>query len=242
MKAPAFQFYVQDFLIGTLHFTAEETGAYLRLLCEQWDKGYVKNDAEYIQNVTGVPKEKLARVLQKFTRSRSRMVNQRLEQEREKQRQYRDSRSRNAKNAGRPKKSYDSSEENICPALQSSTSSSSSKKKNPTTSDKAPSTGNYLPLADLKEKVSADTGFIAEFTRLGLYVHQVRDWLTAFNKHLTYLGETQKEERDYRHHFGHWLRKIDYQHTTPDDYQPGGASPPGKARNIVATSPFQSKN
>ena len=33
---PAFQFYPADFLVGTIHLTAEETGVYIKLLCSQW--------------------------------------------------------------------------------------------------------------------------------------------------------------------------------------------------------------
>jgi uncharacterized protein YdaU (DUF1376 family) len=34
-KPPAFQFYADDFLGGTIDLTTEEVGAYIRLLCFQ---------------------------------------------------------------------------------------------------------------------------------------------------------------------------------------------------------------
>ena len=37
-KAPAFQFYAQDFLTGTLHLTMEERGLYITILALQWSK------------------------------------------------------------------------------------------------------------------------------------------------------------------------------------------------------------
>lgn len=40
-RAPAFQFYADDFLAGTMTMTNEERGAYISLLCLQWSKGYV---------------------------------------------------------------------------------------------------------------------------------------------------------------------------------------------------------
>lgn len=40
-KAPAFQFYADDFLAGTLEMSHEEVGVYIRLLCIQWSKGVV---------------------------------------------------------------------------------------------------------------------------------------------------------------------------------------------------------
>jgi len=40
-RAPAFQFYADDFLAGTMTMTNEERGAYISLLCLQWSKGSV---------------------------------------------------------------------------------------------------------------------------------------------------------------------------------------------------------
>lgn len=51
-KAPAFQFYAQDFLTGTLHLTMEERGLYITLLALQWSKG-------------SIPKERLGLVIQR---------------------------------------------------------------------------------------------------------------------------------------------------------------------------------
>ena len=42
---PAFQFYANDFVTGTSRFTTTETGGYILLLCEQWDKGSVPGDS-----------------------------------------------------------------------------------------------------------------------------------------------------------------------------------------------------
>src|SRR6478752_824536 len=44
MKPPAFQFYADDFLGGTLTMTLEERGLYITLLCLQWSKGFVTED------------------------------------------------------------------------------------------------------------------------------------------------------------------------------------------------------
>lgn len=44
MNPPAFQFYPDDFLAGTMHFTDAEAGLYIRLLCVQWSKGQLPCD------------------------------------------------------------------------------------------------------------------------------------------------------------------------------------------------------
>lgn len=41
MKAPAFQFYPDDFIAGTTEMTPAEVGAYIRLLCYQWGRGAI---------------------------------------------------------------------------------------------------------------------------------------------------------------------------------------------------------
>jgi uncharacterized protein YdaU (DUF1376 family) len=38
-KDPAFLFYTQDFLVGTMYMTDEQVGIYIRLLCNQHQKG-----------------------------------------------------------------------------------------------------------------------------------------------------------------------------------------------------------
>ena len=49
MKDPAFPFYAQDFLVGTMHMTFEETGAYIKLLAYQWtNKGISKKRLGFI--------------------------------------------------------------------------------------------------------------------------------------------------------------------------------------------------
>lgn len=89
-KSPAFQFYVQDFLVGVRHFTAEEVGAYILLLCEQWDTGYVENNSAFLKKITKISPKKLENVLKKFEAHENKLINLRLEKERGKQTQYRD--------------------------------------------------------------------------------------------------------------------------------------------------------
>jgi len=54
MKPPAFQFYADDFLAGTAEMTAEEVGAYIRLLCHQWTKGGIPNDESRVARMAGL--------------------------------------------------------------------------------------------------------------------------------------------------------------------------------------------
>ena len=35
-KAPAFQFYASDFVMGTAEMSAHDVGVYMRMLCHEW--------------------------------------------------------------------------------------------------------------------------------------------------------------------------------------------------------------
>jgi uncharacterized protein YdaU (DUF1376 family) len=89
-KAPAFQFYADDFLAGTSDMSAEEVGGYIRLLCHQWTKGGIPNDpdrAGRMATLLGSPS--LGYVLAKFSLCNDGMLrNERLEQVRAEQEAY----------------------------------------------------------------------------------------------------------------------------------------------------------
>lgn len=67
-SAPAFQFYAQDFLVGTADMTAKEVGGYTRLLCYQWTKGGLPNNMEKLRQLCGIYDDDAAvhTVLEKF--------------------------------------------------------------------------------------------------------------------------------------------------------------------------------
>ena len=55
MKAPAFQFYPDDFLGGVADMTQAEVGAYILLLCSQWGRGEIPGDPERLALVAKGP-------------------------------------------------------------------------------------------------------------------------------------------------------------------------------------------
>ena len=83
MKPPAFQFYPDDFIGGTCDLSAEEVGAYIRLLCYQWSRGGIPDDPLKLARIAGA--NVTPDTLQKFPDGK----NARLEFEREKQAEYR---------------------------------------------------------------------------------------------------------------------------------------------------------
>jgi uncharacterized protein YdaU (DUF1376 family) len=89
-KPPAFQFYADDFIGGTITMTHEERGLYILLLCLQWTQGAItKDDAARVGSTVVEPS--LNRVLTKFPDVGNGMLqNKRLESEREKQIAFRE--------------------------------------------------------------------------------------------------------------------------------------------------------
>lgn len=92
MKPPAFQFYPDDFIGGTCDLSAKEVGAYIRLLCFQWTKGKIPSCRNKLSRIAGT--NVTLEVLSKFPDG----MNQRLEAERIKQDDYRESKKKAGKN------------------------------------------------------------------------------------------------------------------------------------------------
>lgn len=96
-RAPAFQFYADDFLAGTMTMTNEERGAYITLLCLQWSKGFISShDCDRI--TVGMPPHSQAICRAKFQAdANGNLRNSRLEAERAKQSAHRVKQSENAR-------------------------------------------------------------------------------------------------------------------------------------------------
>lgn len=95
MKPPAFQFYVDNFIEGTVDFSPYEEGCYIRLLCYQWSRGFIPNEPRLLKLIAGgkVP----ASVLKKFPKQNGVRLNERMELERDKQDAFRQKQSEKGK-------------------------------------------------------------------------------------------------------------------------------------------------
>ena len=86
-KSPAFLFYTQDFLVGTMDMTDEEVGQYVRLLCRQHTKGNI--NPKFMRNLS-------EEVLNKFVQdNQGNYYNKRLKCEIDKRNKYAESRRSN---------------------------------------------------------------------------------------------------------------------------------------------------
>lgn len=89
-KDPALLFYTSDFLTGTLTFSNEETGMYIRLLCLQHQKGFLCEE-----DMIFICKTHNNKVFSKFVKDGEKFYNIRLKEEADRRKNYSESRSRN---------------------------------------------------------------------------------------------------------------------------------------------------
>lgn len=126
--SPAFQFYPADFIAGTVHLTNEELGAYMRLLCFQWEHGSVPNSAQKRARVLGISTRKLSSLWSAleplFTSKNGYLVNPRMEEERHKQAIRKDKLSKAGRKGGQ-QKATSQNEARLNPSSSSTTTSSS---------------------------------------------------------------------------------------------------------------------
>lgn len=65
-KRPAFQFYVERFIVGTSDMTINEIGAYILLLCRQWDKFELPNNTNKLSAIARCSPEIIESLIEKF--------------------------------------------------------------------------------------------------------------------------------------------------------------------------------
>lgn len=95
-KAPAFQFYPNDFLsdANVIEMSLQERGAYITLICICWQQGTLPNDVTRLAKLCGVPASVMRRLWPALAScfrpdAGERIVHPRLEREREKQALFR---------------------------------------------------------------------------------------------------------------------------------------------------------
>ena len=93
---PWFAFYPEKFLGGVAHFTNEEAGIYIKLMCHQWLRGVPRDRVPVLVGQCYSPRS-IPTVLKKFCKKGPKIVNNRLEQERKVSDQFREKQSAKAK-------------------------------------------------------------------------------------------------------------------------------------------------
>jgi uncharacterized protein YdaU (DUF1376 family) len=95
-KPPAFQFYAKDWVMSTRTIPAEARGVHIDLLCFAWEEEGLPADLDGLHTYVGLTKRKFkaiwdAHLARRWTSdSNGRLVHRKLEDEREKQRKWRE--------------------------------------------------------------------------------------------------------------------------------------------------------
>lgn len=107
IKSPSFQFYAQDFLTGVMYLSNEEIGIYIKLLAKQWTDGAIPK--KRVGLLVGLSFDDFSEELkEKFIEVDGKLLNERLENEREKKFKFLEKQRENGKKGGRPKKKEES--------------------------------------------------------------------------------------------------------------------------------------
>lgn len=76
-------------------------------------------------------------------------------------------------------------------------------------------------LDELRQKVLADERrFVYPYCAGGLKKEDLIAWLGAFNRHLAFIGDVVKTEKDYRAHFAAWFKYRDVVNEQPENFSP----------------------
>ncbi len=203
-KAPAFQFYAENFLNGTADMSAEEAGAYIRLLCHQWHKGSVPNDIKKLMHLTHAKKSSIQNIMYKFnTGEDGQLRNQRMEITRQEQKEFRERQKANGLLGGRPKaitqtEAKENPNHNPNHNPKKALLSSSSISTNVDIRQRYQDFENQI-LED--EALMDDIGIVSK--------HKVTaENLKIFSAHLS-TKEPHNNISSYADHFKNWLKKSD---------------------------------
>lgn len=94
MRRPSFQFYPSDWLSSPriAAMTPSQEGAYIRLLCYDWDKDGIPNDPDLLAKLSRIPLSEIGVVIECFNQHFTKpgyLTNSRLQEERLKQDEWR---------------------------------------------------------------------------------------------------------------------------------------------------------
>jgi uncharacterized protein YdaU (DUF1376 family) len=102
-KLPWFPFYASDFLTSTGSMSNEEVGAYIKLLCYQWDKGVLPSDLSRLARMAGYADANAFASLwdiirDKFSQTKDGYINPKMAEHRKRQEELCEKNSTKAKN------------------------------------------------------------------------------------------------------------------------------------------------
>ncbi len=206
-KNPAFLFYPDNWLGGTIGWDFDMQGAYLNVIIMQWNMGPLEVD--FVRNFVG--KRRFAEIKKKFTEKDGKLFNERLEIERQKALES------SNKQRERIKKRWSKSDTAVLPRNYQETGNTpviplNLNLKESYINNKQNGGEDYKKQIDeIAQNLKADQTFIFSCIRAvntsGTKVseHWVLSNLDRFVGKLLASGDMEKTIPDFRKHFTNWL-------------------------------------
>ncbi len=99
-RPPAFQFYAKDFYVSTIQMDLRVRGAYITLLCYQWENDFIPTDHAKLTRILGVDKKEFDEIWPELKDKFPNNRNPRLEITRKKQKEFAEASSKAGKKGG----------------------------------------------------------------------------------------------------------------------------------------------
>jgi uncharacterized protein YdaU (DUF1376 family) len=193
MKDPAFLFYPNDYVGGTMGMTFEEKGAYVELLMAQFNRGHMTKDM--IGQVLGHKFGQIWEVVQhKFIQdSEGRYYNVRLEEEQKKRKAFVDSRKNNIKGINKYTKNKETKQSHMDGHMASHMEDEN----------------KYINYNSINSNIQ----YVESIYRRLILGEKIKMSYEKFTSLITEFITTQElqekkyfDEKDYKNHFFNWMK------------------------------------
>lgn len=246
-KSPAYQWYPKDILASArvAEMPASVDCWYRRALDFCWINGSLPADPVKLAAVIGkgckasACREYIIGMFELHPEDPTRIIHERQEQERNKQKKFSDARRGNANMRWHQETTESDASASVsqCESdallLQSSSTSPDgdegpppspkSSRRRPKPPAPEPDPEPFLSLEANKDLALADkseNGFLETCYRIGLKPEPLAGWLDAFHRQLAFNGVKLKQHQDYRSHFARWLKFQPYRTEQPQHFSP----------------------
>ena len=199
-KDPAFLFYPQDFLVGTMTMTFEDRGKYITLLSVMHQQG--KLSEETIRFLVGYVSDMLRL---KFKQDENGyFYNERLLLEIEKRNKFTESRANNGKLGGRPKKEKTYAKPTYKPNYKPKNNHTEDVNENENKDLLKGGVGEKINFSDLENTQWFET--IIRYLKFRINTDKLNEYWNQYQTAMIADDDLYREKNDYRSHFRNWVK------------------------------------
>lgn len=203
-KDPAFLFYANDWIGGTMGMTLEEKGAYIELLILQFNRGHMTS--HMIGQILGQNHGQLWDTLKdKFIQDENGLFfNKRLDEEKTKRQKYSESRRNNIKGVNQYTNKNQKSNKKINGHMTSHMENENENEYVNRNVNKKGGVGEKINFSDLE-----NTQWFESILRVfagRISIEELRDYWKQFQLAMIADDDLYRDAKDYRAHFRNWVK------------------------------------